>query len=520
MLLQTKPKKYQLLKSNRTSPDGAPLYQIKSNCDFSDVKKGELGGYVQSEKNLSQYDDSWIYDGEVTGDVYINGNTKVGASEKEGQGVARFGNSLVVDNSSLYGGTIESKNAHIKNTVAHDIEIKGNNNVDIKSSQVSGCQFGDGVKVVNSHIDGAIIGNNVYLSGVNISGGVKIDDDVVIIDSDIFGSGDLTIHNHCTILKCKICSDGFKGFEIENADFKDSIIGACLVSGVTGEDGKEKCGTILNCYVTGSFWSSALMIGGECEDVQMTFSQKNINNIMIFNGIEIKLSNYENSNLFIGGKKIEILDDTITDYSQLGCICEDNIKQQASLLSLNNKPKFNIEDIGNDGKNQNEIEECYFLDSSTIKNSQIIKSTNINVKDSAKLDNATIEESETINIINNALINGTISESKNIGIKGSSCVIKIDEGKNFVVTGNGVILDYTGNGDNLRINGNSYIIADNLKSSIIYNTDYNNTSNVTNSIISNSTIGSIEIDGKEVSNSNIPSTNVTTPLKFNVYDDR
>ena len=37
------------------------LYRIRALRDFSDVKKGDLGGWVSSEDNLSQEGDCWIY---------------------------------------------------------------------------------------------------------------------------------------------------------------------------------------------------------------------------------------------------------------------------------------------------------------------------------------------------------------------------------------------------------------------------------------------------------------------------
>ena len=38
------------------------LYRIRALKDFSDVKRGELGGWVSSENNLSQEGNCWIYD--------------------------------------------------------------------------------------------------------------------------------------------------------------------------------------------------------------------------------------------------------------------------------------------------------------------------------------------------------------------------------------------------------------------------------------------------------------------------
>lgn len=41
---------------------GVTLYRIRALRDFGNVKKGALGGFVQSEANLSHDGDSWVYD--------------------------------------------------------------------------------------------------------------------------------------------------------------------------------------------------------------------------------------------------------------------------------------------------------------------------------------------------------------------------------------------------------------------------------------------------------------------------
>jgi hypothetical protein len=51
------------------------VYRIKALKDFGDVKKGELGGYIASENNLSQDGTCWVYDNaQVWGDVIVSGN--------------------------------------------------------------------------------------------------------------------------------------------------------------------------------------------------------------------------------------------------------------------------------------------------------------------------------------------------------------------------------------------------------------------------------------------------------------
>ena len=54
-------KKYKL--TNETIEyKGHTLYRIEALRDFSDVREGEKGGFVESENNLSHYDNCWIYD--------------------------------------------------------------------------------------------------------------------------------------------------------------------------------------------------------------------------------------------------------------------------------------------------------------------------------------------------------------------------------------------------------------------------------------------------------------------------
>ena len=53
-------KKYKLT-SETTGCDGFILYRIEALMDFSDVKTGDKGGFVQSENNLSQLGNAWVY---------------------------------------------------------------------------------------------------------------------------------------------------------------------------------------------------------------------------------------------------------------------------------------------------------------------------------------------------------------------------------------------------------------------------------------------------------------------------
>ena len=52
---------------------GRKLYRIKALTFFSDVKEGDLGGWIEKEENLSQEGNTWVY-----GDATVCDNARVG----------------------------------------------------------------------------------------------------------------------------------------------------------------------------------------------------------------------------------------------------------------------------------------------------------------------------------------------------------------------------------------------------------------------------------------------------------
>ena len=72
-------KKYKLT-DETINVDGKKLCRIEALKDFRDVKKGDKGGFIKDEHNLSHDGNSWVYD-----------NARV------------FGNARVCDNARVYG---------------------------------------------------------------------------------------------------------------------------------------------------------------------------------------------------------------------------------------------------------------------------------------------------------------------------------------------------------------------------------------------------------------------------------
>ena len=90
--------KYELIPSDKQG-----LYRIKALKDFNDVKKGDIGGYVESEKNLSQLGDCWIYDNaKVYDNAEVCDNAQVFGKAKVYGNTLVCGNALIYDNAQIY----------------------------------------------------------------------------------------------------------------------------------------------------------------------------------------------------------------------------------------------------------------------------------------------------------------------------------------------------------------------------------------------------------------------------------
>jgi hypothetical protein len=68
------------------------LHRIKALRDFSDVKKGDLGGWIQKEENLSQKGNCWVY-----GNAVVSGRSSVWGNAMV------YGNAWVYGNAKVYG---------------------------------------------------------------------------------------------------------------------------------------------------------------------------------------------------------------------------------------------------------------------------------------------------------------------------------------------------------------------------------------------------------------------------------
>ena len=91
------------------------LYRIEALKSFYNVKKGDKGGFIESEDNLSQIGDCWIHnDAKVYGDANIFGNAKVKENAEVYGNANVRGNVLIYGKAKIYGDAKVFGEAEVK----------------------------------------------------------------------------------------------------------------------------------------------------------------------------------------------------------------------------------------------------------------------------------------------------------------------------------------------------------------------------------------------------------------------
>ena len=95
-------KKFKLT-DNVNEFNGIRVYQIKAIRSFGNVTKGDLGGWVEKEENLSQIDDAWIDENAVVfGNAYIFGNALISGAAMIYGHARIYGNARVYTDLHIY----------------------------------------------------------------------------------------------------------------------------------------------------------------------------------------------------------------------------------------------------------------------------------------------------------------------------------------------------------------------------------------------------------------------------------
>ena len=96
-------KKYELVPELNIEFDGHTLYRIRALREivFTDgavVARGELGGYIEDEGNLSHAGNAW-----VCGNAWVYGDARVFGDARVSDSAWVFGDAQVSDNARVFG---------------------------------------------------------------------------------------------------------------------------------------------------------------------------------------------------------------------------------------------------------------------------------------------------------------------------------------------------------------------------------------------------------------------------------
>ena len=103
-------KKYELLKDAFILCMGQTLYRIRALKDFSDIKAGDLGGYIANESNLSHEGDCWVYKNAIVysyakiyDNAQISGHAKIFGSAKIHENARILGDAEIYGKARIFG---------------------------------------------------------------------------------------------------------------------------------------------------------------------------------------------------------------------------------------------------------------------------------------------------------------------------------------------------------------------------------------------------------------------------------
>ena len=162
-------KKYELVKDDYIHYRWKILYRIRALKDFGDVKAGDIGGYIESEKNLSHDGSCWVYDNakvygnaevfghsKIYGNAQVYGFTKVYNNAEVYGDVKVFGHSEIYGNAKVYSSVMVFGNAQ----VYEDAKIYGNTWIYGNSKVCGGAEvYGSASVYGNAYVyEGAIVG--------------------------------------------------------------------------------------------------------------------------------------------------------------------------------------------------------------------------------------------------------------------------------------------------------------------------------------------------------------------------
>lgn len=188
---------------------GNTLYRIEALRDFNDVKKGDKGGFIESEDNLSHDGNSWIYDNAKVFDNAIVLCNACVYNDAEVRGSATlYGNAIVAMKAIVYDKASISGDAYIggyarvygsacvfiRASVNHKAKVFGNAEVSgdariIDEAEVYDYTFIEGHAFIGDSArvyEAAVVRHNAVIMGdSNIHGNAIVEGNAYIYNAEI-----------------------------------------------------------------------------------------------------------------------------------------------------------------------------------------------------------------------------------------------------------------------------------------------------------------------------------------------
>ena len=104
------------------------LHRIKAVRDFDCVKAGDLGGFIESEKNLDHDGDAWVTgDARIFGDAVVSGAAVVTGDAVVTDSARVSGDAFVTDSARVSGAAVVSDSARVSGAavVSGDARVSG-----------------------------------------------------------------------------------------------------------------------------------------------------------------------------------------------------------------------------------------------------------------------------------------------------------------------------------------------------------------------------------------------------------
>ena len=160
-------KKYRLMDETITIA-GVTLYRIQAMRDFGNVRKGDRGGFIQSENNLSHEGSCWVYENaKVYGDAEVSENALV-----YGNAIV-YGNAWVCENARVCGNAWVCGDAKVCGNalVCGDAEVYG----DAKVCE-DALVYGDAKVCGNARVygDAKVCGNARVCGNAEVCGNARV----------------------------------------------------------------------------------------------------------------------------------------------------------------------------------------------------------------------------------------------------------------------------------------------------------------------------------------------------------